>query len=66
MKWKEWNVDDLVDAAGLLSDYCDNNPCKSCIFNLSGYMPPRCMFNSEATTGFVPYEWDIPERRQVK
>ena len=62
MKWKEWNVDDLVDAAGLLSDYCDNNPCKSCISKLEH----GCMFNSEPTTGFVPYEWDIPERRQVK
>ena len=63
MKWKEWNVDDLVDAAGLLSDYCGNNPCKSCIFKFGH----GCMFNSEPdTTGFVPWEWDIPERRQVK
>ena len=62
MKWKEWNVDDLVDAAGLLSDYCDNNPCKSCIFKLEH----GCMFNSEPeTTGFVPWEWDIPERREA-
>ena len=27
-----WDFEELIDVAGLLSDYCDNNPCKSCIF----------------------------------
>ena len=57
-----WDFEELIDAAVLLHDYCDHTPCGGCIFKLEH----GCMFNSEPTTGFVPYEWDIPERRQVK
>ena len=56
-----WDFNELIDAAELLSDYCDNTPCAGCIFNLKH----GCMFNSEPeATGFVPYEWYIPERKK--
>ena len=57
-----WDFEELIDAAVLLHDYCDHTPCESCIFKLEH----GCMFNSEPeATGFVPWEWDIPERREA-